>query len=354
MTFRGNLPPDGRPLRVAQWATGLVGLASMRAVIADPRFELVALHAHSPAKIGRDAGELCGVAPIGVKATGSLTELLAARPDCVMYMREGYDLDEVCALLEAGCNVVTTRSEFLNPARMEAEFRGRLEDACRRGNSSLHSTGSSPGFITEAMPIVLTSIQRQFRSLVIDEYADMVLGCSREMLFDLLGYGQRVDAMPPERIAHIRESFAHSLELIADAIGLPLDGIETKHEMANALEPIRIPSGEVIETGTFAGERITIAGMRNGKAILTFRANWYCSTEIDAKWERRESGWRVVVDGDAPLDIAIRFPIPTDQIVATLPHYTANRPVNAIPYVCAAAPGIVTTVDMPQIIARFS
>ena len=32
------------------------------------------------------------------------------------------------------------------------------------------------------------------------------------------------------------------------------------------------------------------------------------------------------------------------------PGYTANRPVNAIPYVCAAAPGIRTTVDLPQII----
>ena len=28
----------------------------------------------------------------------------------------------------------------------------------------------------------------------------------------------------------------------------------------------------------------------------------------------------------------------------------ANCPVNAIPYVCAAAPGIRTTVDLPQII----
>jgi hypothetical protein len=30
--------------------------------------------------------------------------------------------------------------------------------------------------------------------------------------------------------------------------------------------------------------------------------------------------------------------------------YTANRAVNAVPYVCAAAPGIRTTTDLPQII----
>ena len=32
------------------------------------------------------------------------------------------------------------------------------------------------------------------------------------------------------------------------------------------------------------------------------------------------------------------------------PGYTANRAVNAVPVVCAAAPGIRTTVDLPQII----
>ncbi|MFD6884684.1 hypothetical protein [Rhodococcus sp. NPDC060084] len=36
------------------------------------------------------------------------------------------------------------------------------------------------------------------------------------------------------------------------------------------------------------------------------------------------------------------------------PSYTANRAVNAIPAVCAAAPGIRTTVDLPLIVPEFS
>ena len=36
----------------------------------------------------------------------------------------------------------------------------------------------------------------------------------------------------------------------------------------------------------------------------------------------------------------------------TTPGYTANRAVNAVPVVCAAAPGIRTTVDLPQVIAH--
>jgi hypothetical protein len=36
------------------------------------------------------------------------------------------------------------------------------------------------------------------------------------------------------------------------------------------------------------------------------------------------------------------------------PGYTAHRAVNAVPYVCAAEPGIRTTVDLPQIIAKLT
>ena len=39
-------------------------------------------------------------------------------------------------------------------------------------------------------------------------------------------------------------------------------------------------------------------------------------------------------------------------MAATSPAYTANRAVNAVPFVCAAPPGIRTTIDLPQILAR--
>jgi hypothetical protein len=63
----------------------------------------------------------------------------------------------------------------------------------------------------------------------------------------------------------------------------------------------------------------------------------------------RPTGWRVRVDGDAPMDVALPFPIPVEDLGARTPGYTAHRPVNAIPYVCAAAPGILETTDLPPI-----
>jgi 2,4-diaminopentanoate dehydrogenase len=95
-----------------------------------------------------------------------------------------------------------------------------------------------------------------------------------------------------------------------------------------------------------------VSGIRGGRAVLSFHANWYCTTEVDPAWDLRATGWHVAVDGDAPLDIDIRFPVPLDRMAATSPGYTANRAVNAVPFVCAAPPGIRTTLDLPQIVAR--
>ena len=60
----------------------------------------------------------------------------------------------------------------------------------------------------------------------------------------------------------------------------------------------------------------------------------------------------MLVQGDTPLDVEIHFPVAADEWAATSPNLTAHRPVNAVPYVCAAAPGIRTSAELPQIIPR--
>jgi 4-hydroxy-tetrahydrodipicolinate reductase len=95
-------------------------------------------------------------------------------------------------------------------------------------------------------------------------------------------------------------------------------------------------------------------GMRNGRELLGFAATWYCTAELDPVWDLRATGWRITVEGDAPLDVEMRFAVPLEEMGAWSPGYTANRAVNAVPVVCAAAPGIRTTADLPQIIGTLT
>ena len=339
------------PLRVVQWATGNIGTRSLRGVLEHPDLELVGVHVYDEDKVGRDAGELAGLSPCGVRATSTLDEVLALAADCVLYMPRSCDMDEVARLLERGSNVVTTRGEFHRPASMAPAAREQIEAACARGGTSIHSTGSSPGFITEALPIVLTSLQRRLDGVLIEEFADLSRRPSPELLFDLMGFGREPTEIGEGRLNHGRMSFGPSLHLLADALGAPLDDLEASGEMAVARHQTEIAAG-TIEAGKTAAQRTTVTGLRGGQPFLQFRATWYCTTDLDADWELGATGWRVTVDGDAPLAVALPFPFPIEEMAENSPSYTANRAVNAVSVVCAAAPGIRTTVDLPQVIAR--
>ena len=70
---------------------------------------------HSPEKTGRDAGELVGLGPIGVTTTAELDDIIALKPDCVVYAAMSDEMDAAAVrdyvrLLHAGINVVTTNT----------------------------------------------------------------------------------------------------------------------------------------------------------------------------------------------------------------------------------------------------
>ena len=88
--------------------------------------------------------------------------------------------------------------------------------------------------------------------------------------------------------------------------------------------------------------------MRDGHELITFRATWYCATDLVPDWDVQSTGWHIAVDGDAPLDVALRMPVPLEEMAAVSPGYTANRAVNLVAAVCAAAPGIRSTLDLPH------
>jgi hypothetical protein len=335
--------------RVVQWATGNIGARALRSVIEHPDLTLAGVYVHTPAKAGRDAGDLCGLGPAGVTATCDAGEILALGADCVLYMPASCDLDEVCRLLASGANIVTTRGEFHRPASLDPAARDRVEAACARGGTSIHSTGSSPGFITEAVPLVLTSIQRRLDALTIDEFADLSQRDSPRLLFDVMGFGRPLADFDPRRLSYGKVAFGPSLHLVADALSLPLDSLEASGDVAAAARPVEIAAGR-LAAGTVAAQRMTVSGIRDGRPLLRFRATWYCTTDLDPAWDVRATGWHIAVEGDAPLDVDLRFPVTLDQMAAATPGYTAHRAVNAVPYVCAAPPGIRTTVDLPQII----
>ena len=93
--------------KVIQWATGVVGTASLKGIIRHPKLELVGVKVYSEDKAGKDAGELAQCEQTGVLTTLDIAAIVAMEADCVLYCPMPWDVAEICQLLESGKHVIT-------------------------------------------------------------------------------------------------------------------------------------------------------------------------------------------------------------------------------------------------------
>jgi 4-hydroxy-tetrahydrodipicolinate reductase len=338
--------------RVIQWATGNIGERALKMSLAHSDLEVVGLRVFNPEKVGRDAGELAGGAPVGVIATDDVDALVALDADCVLHMPSRMDLDELCRLLASGKNVVSTCSELIQPRyALQPAVLARLEKACAEGGSSLFATGSSPGFISEVVPIALLLVERSVRSLAIEEFANLSQRPSPHLLFQVMGFNREPGPVDVRRAEHMRGSFGPSLHALADRVGIAIDEVEARTEVAVATRKVTIAAGD-IEEGRVAGQRTTIAAKSGGETRLSMHTTWYCTDALDPAWPLGDTGWRVTVDGDAPLRVDLAFPVDVDHLADVTPGYTAHPAVNAVAPVCEARPGVLTVADLGVIVPR--
>jgi 4-hydroxy-tetrahydrodipicolinate reductase len=343
---------DQKRYRVAQWGTGNVGLYALRTIIEHPRFDLAGVRVYSDAKVGKDAGELCGLPPTGVIATRDIEDIIAARPDCVVYMADHAEIDVICRLLESGINIATARMEFNHRETLAPDIRQRIEAACAEGRTSIYGSGSTPGWFTEVMPLALSAMERRFDCITLTDYADMASRNSPDMLFKVLPFGSDPAVVQANAAQGTATSSPPTISMVAAALGLPVDDVRTTREFAVARETFTIPAG-TIEKGTIAAMQMSIEGVRGNRTVIRRNSIWYLTRDIEPAWELRNTGLHYRVEGDLPLDVMITIPVSEAEYPKVSPALTANPVVNAVPYVCAAAPGILQTDELPLVIGRF-
>ncbi|MHC5033174.1 MAG: NAD(P)H-dependent amine dehydrogenase family protein [Planctomycetota bacterium] len=335
-------------LRIVQWTTGNVGKQSAIAIARNPGLELIGCYAWSPEKVGRDVGELCGIAPLGVTATDDVDALLALRPDCVVYNPMWPSIDELVRILEGGVDVVSTAA-FINGRNLGAD-RKRLVDACERGRASLFGTGVSPGFV-ELLGIVCAGISDRIDKVTISEAAH-TMGYDSPETERPAGFGRPIDDPElPGMAAEGTAVFGEAVALVADALGVELDEIVCEAEYAEALEDLDLGSWQIAK-GCVAGVAASWQGRIGGKTVVELNVRWKKAPVLEPDWTI-EDGWRIEVQGLPTVHTKVSFLPPPDFEAKSLADFmvlghvmTAMPAINAIPAVVAAPPGIVTYNDI--------
>jgi hypothetical protein len=341
-------------IRVVQWTTGNVGKRSVRAVVAHPELELVGCYAWSPDKVGRDVGELCGIEPIGVTATDDVDALLALDPDCVVYSPMWHDTDEVVRILDAGVDVVSTAA-FINGRGLGAD-RERISASCETGSSSMFGTGISPGWV-ELLGIAAANICDRIDKITINEGSDTTLYDSPDTERPA-GFGRPIDDPElPGMAAEGTAVFGEAVAMVADALGVELDEIVCEPEYAQATEDVVMESW-TIPAGCVAGVAASWQGKVGDRTVVELNVRWRKGQTLDPDWVIEE-GHVIQIDGRPTVRAKLDYLPPPDFEATTFAEFmvlgmimTAMPAINAIPYVVAAAPGIVTYADLPLPLPR--
>jgi hypothetical protein len=340
---------DVNQIRVAQWATGTTGRLALRAIIDSPGLDLAGVRVYDPAKTGRDAGTLVDRPPTGVLATDVSADVRRAAPDVVLYMGavEKYPDEcfaDVAELLAAGIDVIATGSSFIDVHAFDPGRGAAIAAACQQGRSSFLGVGLFPGFWGEAVVPVLSRLSARCGRITVREslsYADYP---SRDMLVDVMGYGQSPESTAallsnPDRA---RGAFIATASVLAKALGLKVAAVEAFRETAVTDTELHVAAGP-IPAGTVAAMKLGVRADCGPVEIVVEHITWLAA-EVVPDWSTRE-GYEVEFDGAPTLRCHLMLGTNGEAHTEMGCLATAMHAVHAIPVVTAALPGVMDLAD---------
>jgi 4-hydroxy-tetrahydrodipicolinate reductase len=347
-----------RRLRVFQVASGNVGSEMIKRIQRHPDLDLVGLHCYSSEKVGKDAGELVGQGPIGIVATGTTEEIIAARPDCVTFHGVFPDVELYERVLEAGINVVTTADwitghhrdlNHQHPSgRTESEVLGA---ACRQGKSTFYGTGMNPG-LAQILTIVHSTDVTDIQHVLCKESVDVSCHHSVDTWVEV-GFGRPVDDPElPAMLEKYTRVFEDGVRLIADCLRIELDEVQFEHELGACTKDVDL-GWYRLSKGSLGGCYLKYVGKVVGTPKIEIHLEWQMTPHTEPHWEI-QACYITQIDGDPCIySKHLIFPKPgtdfsSSEAFASVGMTITGMPaLNAIRAVVEADPGCVTSADLP-------
>lgn len=351
--------------RVVQFGTGFVGHFALRAIIDHPDLELAGVWVHSDEKVGLDAGDIAGTARTGVLATQDLESLLALDADCFCSAaggdgREEWMTEVHTRILEAGHNIVSSSIVgMVDPdSHPDNALSQRLGEAARKGGVSYFTSGIEPGFMSDTLPLTITGLSHYWHSIRVQEildYSTYIPSETEKIMGDILGFGRSIDDPPllfaPGRLKYV---WGGPITLMARGLGIQLDEVREVSERYPARESFEVDRLGRIEEGTAEAIRFELQGILDGHEVIVLEHVTRLRPESAPDWPHGEfgAGYYVTVEGDPGMRCHMTCVGPDGDHHSGGILATGTRLVNAIPAVCAAEPGTISSLDLPVLPGR--
>ncbi|OBL15889.1 dihydrodipicolinate reductase [Mycobacterium sp. 1245499.0] len=351
-------------MRVVVWSTGGVGSNAIDAIRRRPDLKLVGVWVHSPDKVGKDAGELAGGAPLGVFATDDADALIACRPHCVVYAasgpeRDGAAVPDYVRLLSAGINVVSTSSTSLvyPPSYFAPNWRDELDGAAKAGRASFYASGIFPGFASDQLALLLTTQSKSIRRITASEVALNDHYPVADVMMDGMGFGRPLEFEPMlKNPGFIELAWQAPIYLMAAGLGVEVEEIRGSLDRELTDRDIEVAFG-TIRAGTCGAVRTRAAGVVNGREAIVIEHVIRMARDVAPAWPASacDATYRVDIEGDPDIHCELTLGDTEGHGAGRAAMAaTAMRVVNAIPYVVEAPPGLLSSLDIPMALPLYA
>ncbi len=322
-------------IRVVQFGLGPIGIETAKVILKKDRFELVGGIDIAPDKAGRDLGNVLGLdKKLGTTVSADAAALLSdLRPDVVLHTTSSF-LDKVesqlLTCIEAGAHVVSSTEELLYPFERDAGFSERIDAAARKHGVAVVGTGVNPGFAMDILPLALTGVCTEVRSLRIERVSNA--SRRRQPLQKKVGAGMSEaefrDLAARGGIGHI--GLVESLLAVAAGLGWKPESVQEKLEPILADHEIHTDYFHV-KPGQVAGIHHTCTATIGGKTVIDLDLKMYLDAE-----DPHDS---VFIDGTPPVNMRIDGGIFGDTATVAALVNTAGR-------IGTVSPGLRTMLDL--------
>ncbi|TIC87708.1 dihydrodipicolinate reductase [Nocardioides sp. GY 10113] len=346
------------PLRVFQVATGNVGSEMIKRIGRRSDLELVGVHCYTPDKVGRDVGELAGLAPVGLRATGTVAEIVAARPDVVTFHGVFPDEDLYLEVLAAGINIVTTADWITghhrtanHPHPSGRSWTAIIDEAAKAGGATFYGTGMNPG-LNQVLGLVASADVAEIENVTTIESVDVSCHHSADT-WRQVGYGRPVDDPAlPGMLRRYTGVFADAVWMMADAFDLDLDEVAFEYELGACTKDVDLGWYQ-LPAGSLGGSYVKYVGTVAGVPRVETHIEWQMTPHTLPKWDVKGC-YITQITGDPQIySKHMIFPAPgtdlsnVDDFASIGMTVTGLPALNAIASVVAAAPGVITSADLP-------
>ena len=299
-----------------------------------------------------------GSRPIGVTATGTVEEIIAAKPDVLTFHGVFPDEDLYVKVLEAGINIVTTADwitgwhrDTNHPTRRASRSPQLLAEACEKGGSTFYGTGMNPG-LNQILGVVCSADVAEIENVTTIESVDVSCHHSQGHLDRgrLRSAGRRSSI--PGKLEKYTRVFADSVLMMADCFDLELDEVKFSYELGACTKDVDL-GWYTLPKGSLGGNYIKYQGMVDGVPRVETHLEWQMTPHTDPSWDIKGC-YITQIKGDPCIyNKHMIFPKPgvdlsdPDNFASIGMTVTGMPALNAIRSVVAAPPGLLTSADLP-------